>query len=121
MIIAIIISGKVQEATICTKGMLNQNGCDQTLIDARMPAPDVGGPVKAYFAGYALFAAGVGVGLTNVGSGLSVGIAGSSCALADAQKPEMFVKMLIVEIFASALGIFGVIVGIITSNGGNFE
>ena len=75
---------------------------------------------QAMTAGYCLFCVGLTVGISNLCCGVCVGISGSGCALGDAQRPDLFVKMLIVEIFGSALGLFGIIVGIIQVSAGAF-
>jgi len=75
---------------------------------------------NAMSSSYAIFASGITVGFANLACGVCVGITGSACALSDAQNPALFVKILIIEIFGSALGLFGVIVGIIISGNVDF-
>ena len=103
VIMAIIMNSKVE-------------GISEFYPDAALTAQQS----TAVVAGYCLFAVGLSVGLSNLFCGVCVGISGSGCALGDAQKPELFVKMLIVEIFGSALGLFGIIVGIVQSSQGQF-
>ena len=61
---------------------------------------------------YAAFWAGVAVGVSNLVSGIAVGVIGSITVNVDAAQSGTFVRMLIIEIFAGALGLFGLIVAI---------
>ena len=69
------------------------------------------------FQGYAHLGAGLTVGLSSLAAGLAIGIVGDAGVRANAQQPRLFVGMILILIFAEALGLYGLIVGLVVASG----
>merc|ERR1711976_1069848 len=66
------------------------------------------------FNGYKHLASGLCCGLSSFAAGLAIGIAGDAGVRANAQK-DIYVDVILILIFAEALGLYGLIISIILS------
>merc|ERR1719203_1473269 len=65
------------------------------------------------FSGYAHPGAGLTVGLSNVATGLALGMAGEIGVQDSARQPKLYIGMVLIWSFGSALGLYGLIVALI--------
>eukprot|EP00351_Strombidinopsis_sp_SopsisLIS2011_P005436 CAMPEP_0116870568 /NCGR_PEP_ID=MMETSP0463-20121206/504_1 /TAXON_ID=181622 /ORGANISM="Strombidinopsis sp, Strain SopsisLIS2011" /LENGTH=161 /DNA_ID=CAMNT_0004507291 /DNA_START=34 /DNA_END=519 /DNA_ORIENTATION=+ len=66
------------------------------------------------YTGYKFLASGLCVGLSSLAAGLAIGVVGDAGVRANAQK-DIFVGVILILIFAEALGLYGLIIAIILS------
>ena len=64
--------------------------------------------------GYKHLASGLCCGLSSLAAGLAIGVAGDAGVRANAQK-DIYVGVILILIFAEALGLYGLIISIILS------
>mmetsp|Transcript_14857 Transcript_14857/g.43659 ORF Transcript_14857/g.43659 Transcript_14857/m.43659 type:complete len:115 (-) Transcript_14857:120-464(-) len=89
------------------------------LIIAVIIANNVDPNAYSLFSGYAHLSAGLAVGLSNLASGLSIGMCGDIGVRDSARQPKLYIGMVLIWSFASALGLYGLIVGLIVAMKGD--
>merc|ERR1719502_309164 len=99
LIIAVIVGSKVVTPTAVTIDGVN-----------------VVGPKYTLFQGFSHLGAGIAGGFSSLAAGMAIGIVGDAGVRGVAQQPKLFVGMILILIFAEALGLYGLIVGLVVAS-----
>merc|ERR1711918_247055 len=65
------------------------------------------------YSGFSALSAGLYCGLAGLAAGIAIGIVGDAGVRANARQPKLFVGIILILIFAEALGLYGLIVALI--------
>merc|ERR1711904_454610 len=65
------------------------------------------------YSGFSALSAGLCCGLAGLAAGIAIGIVGDAGVRANARQPKLFVGIILILIFAEALGLYGLIVALI--------
>lgn len=70
-----------------------------------------------YSDGFRALASGLCCGISGLGAGMAIGVVGDAGVRAVGQQEKLFVGMILILIFAEALGLYGLIVALVLSQG----
>ena len=79
----------------------------------------VGDNEYSTFSGYMHLGAGMAAGLASMAAGLAIGIVGDTSVRAYGRQEKIFVAMILMLIFAEALGLYGLIIALLMNNTAN--
>mmetsp|Transcript_9621 Transcript_9621/g.30823 ORF Transcript_9621/g.30823 Transcript_9621/m.30823 type:complete len:166 (-) Transcript_9621:285-782(-) len=85
------------------------------ILQGSITQPESGGSKFTSFSGYAFLSAGLCCGLSGLAAGMAIGVVGDAGVRAVGQQEKLFVGMILILIFAEALGLYGLIVALILS------
>merc|ERR1711865_1254194 len=68
------------------------------------------------YSGFSALSAGLCCGMAGLSAGIAIGIVGDAAVRANARQPKLFVGVILILIFAEALGLYGLIVALILSS-----
>ncbi|KAH7469170.1 hypothetical protein PRNP1_014259 [Phytophthora ramorum] len=85
------------------------------IIQGSIDPPNGNSPKYGSYSGFAHLAAGLCCGLSGLAAGMAIGVVGDAGVRAVGQQEKLFVNMILILIFAEALGLYGLIVALILS------
>ena len=96
-------------------GILGIYGLIVSIILFSKISSSVNNNAYTYAMGYQHLSSGLCCGLSSLAAGLAIGIVGDAGVRANAQQEAIFVGMILILIFAEAIGLYGLIIAIVLS------